>query len=109
MEPISQLAGILFQAFLFALVGVVAFQLLTRRINLDGLLEDKTSNQLSPGRVQLLFVTLLGFFYCAKTGLSGGEILRVLPNEMLALITGSQGLYLVDKYRSCRQREEIHP
>ena len=105
MESVGQLAAILIRGFLSALIAVVAYQVLIGRINLSGLLEGKSSGQLSPGRVQLLFVTLLGMFYCLKTGLSGeGQLLRALPTEMLALIGGSQSLYLVDKYRSCRHQ-----
>jgi hypothetical protein len=53
-----------FWLFTAALVAVVAYQLLTGRINTDGLLQDKSSaGGFSPMRLQLLLSTLSVAFY----------------------------------------------
>jgi len=62
--------------FLATIAAAVAFQLLTGRINMQGLLRDKTNGQPSPGRVQLLLITL------AVAGAYLGAMLGAAPIEL---------------------------
>ena len=53
-------AQTVFILFMNALLLVVAFKLLSGQINTRGLLEDKETGTFSPGRLQLLILTLGG-------------------------------------------------
>jgi hypothetical protein len=66
-----------FTAIVSLLAAMIAFQLLTGRINMGGLLRDKTNGQPSPGRMQLLLVTL------AVAGAYIGAMLGAAPVEIL--------------------------
>jgi hypothetical protein len=88
--------------FLVLLVLVIAYQMLTGRIRLKGLMRDKTTGQLSPGRVQLFAVTLMG---------AGGYLVKVLtahseaslppvPADLLGAVGASSGIYLLGKFHS---------
>jgi hypothetical protein len=88
--------------FLFALAGIVAFQLLTGQINtnrlLYGKMGDATAN-ISPERVQLLVMTLGAAFYfvmqTATTAKSGN--FPDIPDTWPALMGGSNAIYLAGK------------
>ena len=88
--------------FLGALTAIVAFQLLTHRINTDGLLRTKLGSArgtLSPDRVQLLLTTLGAAVYyvlqAADTAKSGN--LPNIPNTWPAVLGGSNLIYLGGK------------
>jgi len=76
---------------------VVAYQLLSGRINLAGLLEDKRTRQLDPARVQLLVTTLIvALAYLANpTGFDLSA--QTVTGGVLGL---SNIFYLVQKYRA---------
>jgi hypothetical protein len=84
----------------FALV--VAYKMLIGKINFKGLLDDKVTGGTSPGRVQLLVLTLTGAGYylllAAEQADSGS--LPTVPEEVLLLVGGSNLVYLGAKARS---------
>ena len=86
---------------LAATVLILAYKLLNQEIATHGLLSGKgPSKGFSPGRYQLLISTL------AVAGIYLGEVcsdrtrLPTLPNEVLALLFGSQLAYVAGKKRS---------
>jgi hypothetical protein len=87
------------------LACLVAFRLLTGEINTEGLLRDKSTGGLSPGRVQLLASTVA---IVASLLLRIDEMVVhnriILPSWTPVLAYGgSQFVYLVGKYRSKRR------
>ncbi len=98
---------------LVSLALIVVYQLLTGQINTARLLEDKGKTpQLSPERVQLLMVTLVGALFYLTQAVSHPSQFPTLPRELLALLGGSNLLYLGGKafplIRSQREAE-THP
>ena len=81
---------------------VVAYEMLTGAINMRGLLDDKVSGALSPGRVQLLISTVMGAGYYLLLAIeqAPGGRLPDIPEEALLLVGGSQLLYLGGKARA---------
>jgi hypothetical protein len=99
------------QVLLVALAFVVAFQLLTGKINLNGLLYDKVGTALagfSPARLQLLLTTLGGAFWFAAqiaTSLHNATPDRPaqfpdIPDKWLLMLSGSYSIYLGGKVGS---------
>lgn len=85
-------------ALLGGLAAVVGHQLLTGRINTRGLLSDKQTKSIDPGRVQLLVATLV-----AATAYLGDPGAFTDPSVQTAaggLLGASNIFYLVQKYRS---------
>ncbi|MEH6629821.1 MAG: hypothetical protein V7776_03290 [Halopseudomonas aestusnigri] len=88
--------------FLSSVSLIIAFGLLSGRINLTGLLKDKENGEFSPGRLQLLIFTIGGgVFYLSKI-LSDPHLksLPEVPNEVLLIIGGSNLGYLLAKVYS---------
>ena len=88
--------------FLGALAFSIAVQLLTGMINTRGLLRDKVDGRISPGRAQLLLLSITGAGLYLLNVLSQecvGE-LPPLPKELLLLVGGSNAFYLGGKFRS---------
>lgn len=88
---------------MFALAGlvlIIAYRLLTNQINTRGLMLDKTGGRaFSPGRLQLLIVTLVVAVYYLLTVFGNKETGRLpdLPNEFLMMLGGSHVFYLGGK------------
>jgi hypothetical protein len=83
---------------LVALATLVVYKGITGRINLVGLLRDKETNQLSPGRVQLLVLTLVGAgTYLTQVAQAPPATLPEFSEETLGAVAVSQGLYLSGK------------
>jgi hypothetical protein len=85
---------------LLVLIAIIAYKLLVRQINIDGLLIDKANGQaISPSRVQMLVVTLvIGVYYMfqvMKTKDPGR--FPDLPNEFMIALGGSHAIYLSGK------------
>ena len=85
--------------FLYALAAVVLFQIVTRRIDLGGLVTHKGgSDQVSPERIQLLLATIAAsatyFGQVATT--TSGKLPDISP-EWLYLLGGSGGIYVARK------------
>lgn len=85
--------------FLYALGAVVVFQMLTRRVNLRGLIFRKDgSGRVSPERIQLLLVTLATCIrYMGQVSATTKAALPELDTGWLYLMGGSSGLYAVRK------------
>ncbi len=85
--------------FLGALIAVVAYQLLTGRINTRGLLSEKTRNGLggvSPARVQLLLFTLAFAFYLLSEIVHSHQF-PTIDTKWLLVLGGSHSIYLGGK------------
>jgi hypothetical protein len=92
--------------FLFGLVGIVAMQLLTGRINTKGLfygMRGDGSRYFSPERVQLLAFTLAGAGYYLLRVLENPTDLPKLSEAWLGLLGASNVLYLGGKAYSFLQ------
>lgn len=85
--------------FLYALGAGVAFQVLTRRINLQRLLFRKDgSGTVSPERIQLLVITLATCIrYMGQISTTTKAALPDIDTGWLYLMAGSSGLYAVRK------------
>lgn len=83
---------------LAALAVIVAYRMLTRQINMSGLLRDKVGGRaVSPGRLQMLIVTLVvAVYYVAEV--LGSEKLPELPREFMLALAGSHLVYLGGKF-----------
>ena len=90
---------------------LIAYRLFTGAINTRGLLVDKTTGGASPARVQLLLLSITGAFYYLMSvvdmlqSYSGGELsLPEPPKELLALVLGSNTIYVTAKASSAARR-----
>lgn len=88
-----------------ALFLLIVYRLFTGAINTRGLLEDKTVGGPSPARVQLCLLSLGGAFYylmmvvdAVQAGAS--DTLPTPPKELLALVLGSNTVYVAAKATS---------
>lgn len=85
---------------LTALIVVISYRLLTQQINTKGLLLDKTSGRaFSPGRLQMLVVTLGIALYYVLMVLDTKDTGKLpdMPNEFLVALGGSHVFYLGGK------------
>lgn len=86
---------------LTALIVVVTYGLLTNKINTRGLLLDKTSGRaFSPGRLQMLVVTLgIALYYVVLVSdTKDTGRLPDMPHEFLIALGGSHTIYLGGKF-----------
>jgi hypothetical protein len=89
--------------FLLALAALVAIRLLNGEINTSGLLygADNRGNQsFSPGRVQLLVMTIAAAGQYVMLALNNPDpgTLPPVNNELLAVLMGSNAVYLSGKF-----------
>lgn len=102
MDLLVQIVGWEIVIFLGALAATIVFQLLTGRINTDGLLRGKLGGargKVSPERVQLLATTLGAAMYYvlqASTTTKSGTLPEI-PQTWPAVVGGSNLLYLGGK------------
>jgi hypothetical protein len=88
--------------FLFGALGaLVAFQMITGRINIKGLLSDKTkkgAGTFSPARLQLLMFTLAFAVYILGKVMNsiaaGNPHLPEIDQNVMLILGGSQALFL---------------
>jgi hypothetical protein len=83
-----------------SLLGIaltVAYQILTGRINLRGLTNDKSKGVISTARVQLLLLTCGFAMYYFLQVIHDPSAFPSLPREAVFLMGGSNVLYLVAK------------
>ncbi len=85
------------KVFVGGLLAILGYQMLTGRINTRGLIRDKRTGQLSPGRIQLLVFTLAGAMYYGMLLASQPDRFPPVPDALLYLIGGSQAAYLSGK------------
>jgi len=85
--------------FLYLLAAVVGFKLLTRQINLKGLIFTKDgSRQVSATRIQLLVITVATIFrYIGDVAATTKPALPDVDNAWLYLMGGSSGIYMARK------------
>ncbi len=98
---VTSVVQVEFGAFLLGLAAIVGFQLLTGRINMSGLLCQKTppvgTAEVSAGRVQLMYATLIGAGYYLLQVFQDPTRLHDVPEWLLLVQGGSGGIYLVGK------------
>ncbi len=84
---------------LYGLAAIVAYQVLTGQINLDGLIRRKDgSGQTSPERIQLLLATIAASArYLTQVAQSQNGILPDIDAGWLYLMGGSSGIYVLHK------------
>jgi hypothetical protein len=99
--PVSPILILHFEllGFLCALAGVVLFQIVTRRINLEGVITHKGgSDQVSPERIQLLLATIAASAtYLNQVATTTTGKLPEIGPEWLYLMGGSSGIYVAGK------------
>jgi|SRR5271169_906176 len=85
--------------FIYVLAALVAYQMLTGRINTMGLLQQKDgSQQTSPERIQLLLATLAAAAnYLTEATRSTNGTMPDISNNWLYLMGGSSGIYVLRK------------
>jgi hypothetical protein len=97
MTP-SRLLHLEILGFLYALAATVAFQLLTRRINTAGMLSQKGSGQVSPGRIQLLLATIAASAsYLTQVANTTNGTMPDFDMNWLYVFGGSSGIYVIEK------------
>lgn len=80
-----------------SLLIIVAYQILTGRILASRMLVYKGSKDLSPGRIQLLMITLIGALYFMLEVTHDPTKLPDVPQELLLVLGGSNVVYLGGK------------
>ena len=100
MEVLTTFIDLEVRFFLVGLLLVVAYQILTGRINMRGVFSDSISSGFSPGRVQLLVLALVGaLYYFLKVARDPAKFPDV-PAGLLLIMGGSSSIYLGGKIRS---------
>ncbi len=95
--------------FLFGLLVVVSYQLLTRQINLQGVFHRKDgTGQTSPERVQLLLATIAAAArYATEVSQAPAGTLPDIPSNWLYVMGGSSSIYVLHKawstFKAARQ------
>jgi hypothetical protein len=96
--------SILYLMAFFGFPLIVGFAIVSKRIDLSGLLSDKQFRAPSQVRVQLLLLTIASAaFYSAKTVIASGSgslCLPDVPESWLVMLGLSNGLYLGGKSAS---------
>ncbi len=82
----------------FALV--IGYQMISGHINMKGLLIDKKTKMLSPGRIQLLIATIIFAMYFLANISSEPPYFPEIPEETLWLLAASNSGYLGLKAKS---------
>jgi len=101
MTP-AQILGWELRAFLITLAAIIAYRLLTGKINTQGLLlsKDPGSDGVSPGRVQLLLVTIgAALSYLSEVSKATSNALPDVSKTWLYAMGGSSTIYAGLKYR----------
>jgi hypothetical protein len=94
MEALALVFSLEVGIFLGGLILIVVYQTLTGKINVDGLLVDSETGEVSPARIQLLVFTLAGALYYAYRAATAPEGLPEIGQELLLLLGGSHAVYL---------------
>jgi len=97
--PVTQVLHLEAMGFLYALAVVVVYKIVTRQINMEGLITHKDgSGRVSPERIQLLLATIAASATYLTDALSStnGSLPDVSP-QWLYLIGGSSSIYVAGK------------
>jgi hypothetical protein len=103
MRAMATLASWEFAILLGGFFGIVFWKLLTGGISLSGLLEGDRQDgdtYFSPGRVQLLMVTVLFALQYLFQILKNPAAFPPVPEELLVVLGGSQAVYLGGKAKA---------
>jgi hypothetical protein len=97
--PITRILHFELLGFLYGLAAVVAYQMLTGRINIMGLFQQKDGTaQTSPERIQLLLATIAAAAsYLGEVAKSTNGTMPDVSNSWLYLMGGSSGIYTLRK------------
>lgn len=99
MGQLATFARYVFAAVCAGIAAVVSYQLLTRHIITNGLLRDKATGKVSAARIQLFITMLVTLTYTA--GMAPMDERGIdLGTPLLALVAGSEGVFLLNKYLS---------
>lgn len=96
LETLGEVTLFLFAAILAAFAAVIAWQLLSGRINMQGLFNDKVTGGFSPGRVQLLFLSLLvagEYLIRIAAAADTSPLMLPAPSETTLALFGGSGLF----------------
>ena len=99
IEAVADIMAWLLGGWLFALIGLVLFRMLTGDILLTGLLKLESRAPFGFDRLQLMAVTLFfaGGYVVASLYRGPGESLPDIPTPLLLVLIGSNGTYLAVK------------
>ncbi len=103
MQSVAALADWAGAILMGGFVGIVFWKLFTRRISLSGLLQGDSreaagyTTAFSPGRAQLLTVTLLFAVYYLAQLVNNPSAFPHVPNAVLGALGSSQAIYLGGK------------
>ena len=100
MQTLSMLFRVEIGSLLVIFGILVAYQILTGRINIQGMLFDKATGNFSPGRVQLLLFTLMTIFYPVLQVLKDPDEFPNISQEALLILGGGNLVYLGGKFYS---------
>lgn len=98
MSQLAEALGYCLLAWLAVLAAILAFRMLTGEIPLEGILTTK-GEDIDPERLQSILVTcfVLMFFIIEVPGALARRSLPDIPQALLVLLGGSNGLYLGGK------------
>jgi hypothetical protein len=100
METLATVLRYEMSILLLLLIGIIGYKLLVQQINVTGLLLDKTGGRVvSPGRLQMLVITLSIALYYMFLVLDAEDkgTFPDMPNEFLLALGGSHSIYLSGK------------
>ena len=99
MEFLVTLARIEAWLFIGVLSAIVAYHFLTGEISIDGLLDDKRTDSISPERIQLLIITLIAaaYFPLQFDKMLATNTISIPHTLPLFLFGGSHAFYLFSK------------
>ncbi len=97
MQTLETVISLEAMVLLGALAALLGYWMLIGKINVQGLLSDKSDGSLSPGRVQLLILTLSGALFYLGQVFHDPSRLPNVPPELLLIIGGSHVVYLGGK------------
>jgi hypothetical protein len=106
MQTLSTLLRLEIGSLLAILGMIVAYQILTGRIHIQKMLFDKATGHFSPGRVQLLLLTLMTVFYQVLQVLKDPTEFPNIPQEALLVLFGGNLAYLGGKFYSSSPRRQ---
>jgi hypothetical protein len=104
LQP-AELATISIAGWLAGGAALIFHGLMNGAIRMDGILRDRTTDEVTPDRVQLLIVTVSGTIAYVIDALEhiGADQLPEISTAMLATVGASQLLFLIPKFiRSVR-------
>ena len=103
MNTLAQVVYYEILVFMTGLALIVIYQVLNGTINVNGLLRDKGGDRgFSPGRLQLLVLTILSasYYFLLVLDNPGSAKFPPIPAELLLVLGGSNSFFLASKLYS---------